>query len=274
MTNLSINDKSYTGPSSWDEIQTTKQYLRLFKLSRVAVRSTLARFHALKLVYGIPRKVSKLFFENNDRIPEESDFLSPSDRAVLLGEHLMETVQWVWNNMPLRKFRYQAIRILGRKFYGPGDSFSEMKFGQYMFVERFFEALQKDSQDYKTNMHLFLASLYRRNNNVEWSKNEIDRNLWWVRWLSPKKQEAIVHNYAGIRYQLTQDFPDVFPKPVAGATETVKAKNASGWLDIVLSISEKNIEMLYTYEKADLFLVMKVLTNTIRQNKEIQASAK
>lgn len=274
MTKLTINDQDYSGPSSWDELTTRKQYLKLFKLSRVAVSAPFARFLALKIIYGISKRVSKLFFDNRDRIPEEKDFLSPSDRAILLGLQLMDTIQWIWDKLPLQKFHYQDIRIFGRKFNGPGDSFGEMKFGQYMFVERFFEALRKEGQDYKQNLHLFLASLYRRDNSAEWNKKEIDQNLKWVRWISPKTQEAIVFNYAGLRYQLTQDFKEVFPKPAEGETQTAKAKNASGWLDILLSITEKDLRMLYSYENADLFLVMKVLTNVIRQNKELEAARK
>ncbi len=274
MTELTINEQNYRGPSTWDEIKTSKQYLRLFKLSRVAVSAPFARFHSLKIIYGIPRRVTKLFFQNPNRLPEESDFLSPSDRAILLGMQLMETVKWVWDKIPVRRFFHQQIHIFGRTFSGPGDGFGEMKFGQYMFAERYFDALRKEGEDYKENMHLFIAALYRRDNGKDWSKTEIDRNLRWLRWMSPKKQEAIVFNYAGLRYQLTQDFKEVFPVPTEGETQTKKAKNASGWLDIVLSLSEKNIEMLYTYEKADLFLVMKVLTNTIIQNKEISANSK
>jgi hypothetical protein len=270
MTNLQINDKKYVGPDSWDTLTSQRQFLRLFKLSRVSTSAKFARFLALKIVYGIPKHVVKLFFDNPDRIPEESDFLSPSDRAILLGVQLMETVEWVWDKVPMSRWYYPSVLVFLKKFKGPEDGFGGLTFGQYMFSERFFDALQNENEDYKTNLQLFLATLYRPGSQKIFDPGKIEQYAKWLQWIPKQKQEAIVFNYAGLRYQLTKDFPEVFPKARDKESESLQAKNASGWLDVALSLTGKDLTMLKAYESADLWLVMKVLTNVIRENKAME----
>ena len=270
MTNLQINNKHYSGPASWDELMSQRQFLRLFKLSRIATNATYARFLALRIVYKMPRRVVKLFFSNPDRIPDETDFFSPSDRAVLLGIQLMDTVAWVWDKVPLTRWYYPSLRIFGRKFKGTEDGFRGITFGQYMFSERFFDALQNENTDYKTNLQLFLGTIYRPTSQKSFDSSKIESNAKWLRWLPKQKQESIAYNYAGLRYQLTKEFPDVFPKPKEHDKESAQAKGSSGWLDVALSLSGKDLNMLYTYENADLWLVMKVLSNVIKENKALE----
>lgn len=261
--------KDFKGAGIWDEIESTKQFVRLFKLSRFAVDSPHTRFFAAKLLYGLPDKYLMLIFNDPRRLTDDDMMLSGADRSLLMGMALMENMEWVWNEGPKVKWFFTDIFIWGRKFTSIGDNFAGLTFGQFMWVERYFELCINENAHYEKNLHLFLGSLYSASGEG-FNHKSIESDAKWMRWMSKGKKEAILFNYTGLRDQLAKAFPAIFPPPDPNASAAKPVKSASGWIDVALSLAGKDIRMFHEYEQDDVWLVLKIISNVIEQSKAEQ----
>lgn len=261
--------KEFNGPGSWDEIASAKQFLRLFKLSRFAVESPYTRFLAAKVLYGLPDKYLTRIFSDPRRLTDGEMLLNHADRSVLMGMALMENMEWVWNESIEKRWFFPKVLLWGRRFVSIGDNFADLLFGQFMWVERYFELCINESADYEKNLHLFLGSLYTASGE-EFSHKAIESTAKWMGWMSKAKKEAILFNYTGLRDQLAKAFPAIFPPPDPSNTPAKPVKSASGWIDVALTMAGKDIRMFHEYERDDVWLVLKIISNVIEQAKAEQ----
>lgn len=260
--------KTYSGASSWDELGSKKLFLRLFKLSRIAVDAPFARFMAGKILFKVPGRYLKALFGDPRRLEDEQTLTSNSDLSILLGLQFMAHISWVWEKMPKRTWYFPSMRIFGRKYESISDGLSEMTFGQFMFVERYFEQCTDENAKYAENLRLFLACLYRPQGSG-FNHKDIERIAWWMRFVPSTRKEAILFNYTGLREHLCVRFPEIFPKPDPN-DKTVKKKGSSDWIDVALSLAGKDIEMFHAYENDDVWLVLKIIKNVILDAKAHQ----
>ncbi|GAB3177649.1 hypothetical protein [Telluribacter humicola] len=268
---LTRGRRKYSGPSGWNELKKPSLYRKLYRLSRIGFHIPTTRFMALRLVYRMPERVSKLFFAPKTVSPTaEGSLLDDSDRTVLIGHQLLDTVQWIWDRFPNRRWHYKTLWVLWKRFQGPDDEFRGMTFQQFMFAERHFEETLKPER-YRQGVLMLAATLYVPRGRA-FDPERIARHARWLRWVPGDLLEAIAHNYIGIRYQFTLDFPEVFesdPDDDENKVRKVRSATSAGWLDVALSLVGENIPLLHEYEKEELWMVMKVLQNAMIRNKEL-----
>lgn len=249
--------RNYSGPAKWDELKNARMYQAIFRLSRITAVYSPARFGAIALLFGIPRKIRKYL----TTVTDETD-----PDLLLTIDLLMQETGWIWDEHPRKVFFHQRLKVLWKRFDGPRDSFGEMSFGKFIFADRFFEQL-KTSRDYKKTSRLFMAALYCPEEGFHPKK--IDELEKWMRLVPADVREAIIYNYAGLRMQLAENFPEVFEPPKAG--DKPKAdKMATGWLDVAINLAGDDLGKLGEYQKGDLFLVMKVLKNAVVRSKLLE----
>lgn len=266
---VSGKKRTYTGPSGWEEVTSRKQFVRLTRLVFLGELIRSVRFAALKAVYGMsPFRAKELFSSKDYGRDHQDSILTTADQNAILGQKLLKTTDWIWNTLPHSKWHFPVIRILHKKYTGPGDGFSDMTFGQFIFVERYFSAIHKGADDYKFNLQMFLGSVFLEKGNPFMMDN-ISRNARWLRLLKPRTQEAILHNYSGLRNTLVRSFPEIFESD-PDTKPKQKTGKSSGWLDVALSLAGDDLAKLHTYEENNLWLVMKVIHNAVLRSREME----
>lgn len=257
---LQTNQKThtYTGPKGWEEVSTAQLFLQLYRLSVIGLTVPAARFIALRLVYRMPERVSKLLFN-----PKQD-----MERHLLLGSELMNTVRWIWDELPRRRWHLPALRVKWGRLHGPGDRLKHMTFGQFMFVERYFESTQEEGKNYADDMRHLVACLYLPRKTA-FDPETVSTRARWMATVPPDQQQAVRMNYLGLRYQLTLDFKEVFCAP--GDVPSAKpSATQAGWLDVALDLAGEDIRKLHDYETTDLFVMMKVLQKAVLRAREMK----
>jgi hypothetical protein len=255
---------SYTGPKGWEEVKSPSLFLQLFRLSVIGLAVPAARFMALRLVYAMPERVSKLLFNPKQDI----------ERHLLLGEQLMETVRWIWDEVPRRRWHVPTLRVGWRTLHGPGDRLQHMTFGQFMFVERYFEATQEEGKNYQQDMRYLAACLYLPKGEG-FRKDSLSARARWMNTVPKDQLQAIRLNYLGLRYQLTLDFKEVFHAPGEEPAKkpTPPSATQAGWLDVALDLAGEDIRKLHDYEAEDLFLFMKLLQKVVIRARKMEVES-
>lgn len=263
--------KTYKGVSSWEEVTSRKQYIRLTRLVYLGELVPAVKFAALRVIYGInPKNVRELFSSRDFSRLNEGSTITVAEYNALTGQRLMDTTNWIWATLPHDQWHFPALRIFHKRFTGPASGLSDMTFGQFIFVDRYYSTIHKDAEHYAEHLKLFVSALFLPKGKPFMMDN-ISRNATWVKFLKPKTQEAILHNYTGLRNSLVRTFPEIFEADPNAKPDKVLKKSSSGWLDVAMSLAGDDLAKLHTYEENNLWLVMKVIHNAVLRNREMEA---
>jgi len=169
---------------------------------------------------------------------------------------------------PYNTFIIQSLKTSGGTLQSPRPQLASMTFGQFIFIESYFESFQTDKEP--INLYKFVASLYLHS----WAKfNEDEINPGALLTAKVKQEilDAIVINYVLVKEWLSIIYPLIFQREEA-VEETEKPKthknpkNNNAWLKIFESIVGDDIINNDRYSKLYLHDVLRWMTRKIKEN--------
>lgn len=145
----------------------------------------------------------------------------------------------IWEILKLQEFLYKEqqfnawilkeLKVKGQELYGPRDRFSYMKFGQFISADMLFMGYYANKSEDLLNK--FIAVLYLPQLNADFETESLDERAELLSALSDIDKQAIVFNYAGVRFWLTEKYPFVF-KQEENKNEIRLGKSQHGWMSI------------------------------------------
>jgi hypothetical protein len=266
--------KVFSGPSCWAEL-TPRQAVGVARLKASAADQPELLFAGLRLLYGMKPSHQRWLF---DRLFLLRKKLSAEqiEKALLQGQSLLDTLLWLGEPDPEARFMVQRFRRLDfhygrpgillrrlidfRRYYGPADAMTESSFGEFMFAEAAFST---------GNRALLAAVLYRPKGEV-FSRQRVDARLKRFTGLDAGLLGCIEQNYLDTKRRLQRRFPNVFPAHLSESSSTPAAPaKPTNWLEIAIGLAKLDPTKIPDIEKQNLYLVLKVLDEQIRQADEL-----
>ena len=165
---------------------------------------------------------------------------------------------------PLDYFIIPSLKTLS----APKARLEGMSFGQFMFVDSYFESYVTKNND--ESLDKFVASLYLPSAHVF---NTIYISAWTLfvhTHFTTKEKMAIAMNYRLVKEWLGEHYPIVFLKkednPSFSPERISSIKNNNSWIAIFESIVGDDIVNQDRYAQLPLHIVLKYLTTKIKEN--------
>ncbi|GAB2780353.1 hypothetical protein GCM10027275_24870 [Rhabdobacter roseus] len=262
-------ERVFRGPSCYAEVP-EKMLLPLRGLLSAGQQQAHYRLAIPCLLYGIPGDVISIFFDEKKRHRYQAEDGEPAT-LTLLGEELLNTCNWVYTEAPPSFWILQRITVDKRVQWAPAHQLANLTFGEFMLAETYL----------KRDLAKLCALLYRPGKSI-WPYSRQDARRPFdesrvepdaVRFRKPEYRalcETIAWNYQGMIPHLMQVFPHVFQKKKPDDLAVPEAPNATPWLDAALSMANEDPNRFRALEHENLYVVLKMLDNRIRQNKELE----
>lgn len=264
-------EKEFIGPSTWSEVP-QEMSLKLFSLVKVALTKKHLLYAVPMLVYKIPVKIMNIFIDARiaaRKYRAGTDNEDP-ETLVLMGEEILDSVRWVYSEEPPSDWLLKRIELNGKWMDACASRLHGMTFGEFIFTEAFAE---RD--------HAKLAAVIYRKRSW-WPRNgkrgpfvhdDIER---FAKILREEKfntvRSLIAWNYAGMLKHLHKTFPNVFQKP--GENDPPAQPGISPWMQSALTFTDNDSSKFHALEKEDLYIALQMISNRIKQNKELADSYK
>jgi len=258
---------SFTGPSTWPEVG-PEMALKLFNLVKAASTKKHLLYAVPMLLYKIPYKTMKVFFDT--RIAARKYKGVDPTTLVLLGEQLLETCNWVYNEEPPVTWLLKHINVKGKKLDAVADKLHSLTFEEFILTESYVES----------DLAKLCAVLYREKisseeqSGYDVSRREEAANLLGGKGLNTVRN-LVAWNYAGMVKNLHRVFTHVFEKPTIDPElqMLLPPPPKTSWLDAALDFADNDPIKFHALEKENLYMALKMIDNRIKQNKEIKAQA-
>lgn len=205
MNTIALNDRQYTCPSTWAEMQ-SKHLLIWAQIINKDLTTPDAFGLATMLFYGIDPKVYfALSSAQQVQLIDTLHFLAEPNG---LNNWLIETVKprpWL-------------------TYYGPSARLATSTIQEFRFAEIYYTAYQRDKKP--EYLDQLIATLYRRkgNNNLkldcrtQLSQLLINNQAGKMKHLSPALRNAIVFNYEGCRAYIFKKYANIFKASTSKTT--------------------------------------------------------
>ncbi len=262
---------SYTGPSSWAEVP-EPMAVKLFELVKAGLTKKYLLFAVPMLVYGIPHKVMKIFIDARIafRKYQAGDDNQNWESLTLLGENLLDTTNWVYNEEPPSTWLLNHINVNGRHYNACSDKLHNLTFGDFIFTEDYAGKDQAKLCAAIYQKRGFWPGTHKRTPIVHADVEKLagklrDEKFNTVRML-------VAWNYAGMVQHLKQVFTEVFGTPKDGDDLIhPPVSTTNQWMEAALEFSENDPIKFHALEKENLYVALKMINNRIRQNKQREA---
>lgn len=181
---------------------------------------------------------------------------------------LMNLFEKFLGDKPFSEFIISQLEIEGVIFYSPLPKLKKMTFGQFMFVENYFEHYNYyHTEEY---LHKFLAALFIASDKT-FSDTTVDSYHAFFTKLDYLTKEAILTNYHLISAWLHDAYPLIFiQSPKTDKNETEKPQQAKPpqyyWTSVFEKIIQDDIVNTEKYSKLPVHTVLRFLTNNIKQS--------
>lgn len=246
MNSITLDGKSYTAPSAWNEI-TSKQLVIWAKLIATDISIDNALLLVALLFYNIPKRI---FFKLN---PVQQYQLVETLKFLIGGNNL---VYWV----------IPSFKILCRRFQGPDNRLSSSTIKEFRSSELYYAAYKKTNDE--TFLDQLIATLYRRpggnslGNDLREPLTDIRvrANARHMKRLSRSTRNAILFNYEGCRSFICKQYPTIF-KP-GGAD----SKALPDMIGMIKEISGGKFGNFKETEDTQLYLFLDHLRDEIEES--------
>lgn len=203
MNTITLNGKTYTAPSSWNEF--TERHLRIWA---VVCSKQISQNHALMLTailfYGIPKRV---FFK-----------LDPGYQF-----DIVDTIKFVCLRNDLVRWIFPSLHIRFKCFTGPENRLANSTIKEFRATEMYYHAWRK-SKDEKY-LDMLIATLYRpkgfnalgNDERVQLTDIRVRKHAPAMAKLAPATRRAILFNYEGCQGFICRKYPLIFKPGGDGA---------------------------------------------------------
>ncbi|RYD75284.1 MAG: hypothetical protein EOP55_13740 [Sphingobacteriales bacterium] len=199
MNNIQIENKTYTCPDNWSEMEAWQLLVWMKIISRNIERTHAFAFAAM-LFYKIKKRT---FFKLN----------------AAQQVQLKNTLQFLADGNKLFNWVIPIVKpYLWLKYYGPSNRLATSTIQEFRFAESYYLAFQKTQNP--AFIDQLIATLYRKKgfNNlkldcrVQISQLLINTNAGKMKRLNKAARAAIVFNYEGCREYIFHKYPGIFKK--------------------------------------------------------------
>ncbi|MBD2700150.1 hypothetical protein IC229_05855 [Spirosoma sp. BT702] len=281
---LRIGKRTYpfSGPSAWSEL-TAHQAVSLWRFRSLVSDQPASLFPVLMLLYGMGRRQLRWLFDARF-LQRKRVRADQQTECLALGQALIDTVNWVGETLPtdafvvphfrLFDFQFGSWRVLRsrifhrRRYYSPAEGLGNLTFGEFMYAD----------QAHKVgNLARLSAILYRRTGKLAslddvrqpFDSRRLDRDQHYFQQLDPALLHLIGAQYEACLRSLQRHFSLVF-SVADEATAKSKGTDSAGWLDVAINMAKLDPTKVPQIEQQNLYLVLKVLNEGIRQAEELE----
>ena len=233
MISISLNNRSYAHPTTWDEL-TGAQLVAILDTLRKDWPADRQRLQLLKILTGM----SAWRFWTTD--------VMQMDEFFYLQQFLEEQNALTKNLIP----SYEG-------YYGPADNFGNLVVSEYIFTESHYTLYRE--HDSLTDLNCLIAVMYRPgkrsydfrlnpegDTRVPFNDNLVGYHAQYIQKWPMSIKLAILHWYEGCRNNLINQYPDIFG---GGAGQPAKR----GILSIAVSMAETGT--FGSFEKVEKLLL-------------------
>lgn len=269
--------RKYTGPSTYAEVP-EKMILPLLDLVRRSQSMKGLILAVPALVYGMPEKIWRIFFHSRAHYryiaqdcPEDPDALTD------LGSQILDTVKWVYTETPPSNWLMKSIKIGKELYFAPADRLTNITYGEFVL-----------SQTYAhRDLAKLAALLYRRGRkNKPYSKADArcpfeqenvadDARIF----AGPKLEgfrQYVFWNYHGCIEEMSRGFRYALETKKKGNAENTPAAapQKNPFMEATFALSAEDPRRYNDLLKENVYVVLKILDDRIRRNKEIEDQMK
>ena len=240
--------ENYTAPRAWNEL-TAKQLVAWSHICLQKIDLNDAKKQLVKLFYHIPKKTFRyLKIGQILQIADTLNFLSEKN----------ECSKW-----PIKSFRCGF-----KRYYGPGDSFSNLTIAEYRCAELYYQSYIRSQN--KCALVFLMATLYRTKRKGKVTddiREEFNEHLVLKRFkrfskLSDQLLQACLLNYEGCRNHLIDKYARAFTK-----TDSSQTSNEIFDLEEVIeAFAGDKFGSFNETEKTNLHRFFRYLVHSIEQS--------
>ncbi len=181
-------------------------------------------------------------------------------------DELLKLQGFLYEDQDFNNWIINLVSIDKEFYYGPKNQFSYMLFGEFIVADMLFmNYFESENEDV---LNKFIAVLYRnsvKNYNpksnkdirIQFDGEFLDHRSLVIAKLSSITKQAILFNYAGVRYWLTKKYPFVFGSGKKENKQNIEfGNNRAGWMNIRRNLAGN----VFNLEKVDSLLLSDVLS--------------
>ena len=181
---------------------------------------------------------------------------------------LIELMDFINDLKPFNSFIIKTLNIQERSFFAPKPNLKNMTFGQFIFIDSFFENYQTSGD--KSDMDSFLAALYLPPGE-KFRESLLENNSPFMAKVDTLTREAIWINYMLIKEWLTQSYPLLFYKQEEEKEQyevnpKKKQHDSMAWVKIIESIVGDDIINHDRYAQVPLHNMLRFMTSKLKEN--------
>ena len=182
---------------------------------------------------------------------------------------LIELMDFINDLKPFNSFIIKTLNIQERSFFAPKPNLKNMTFGQFIFIDSFFENYQTSGD--KSDMDSFLAALYLPPDE-KFRETILEKNSSVMAKVDTLTREAIWINYLLIKEWLTQSYPLLFYKQEEEKDQQKdipkkkKQHDSMAWVKILESIVGDDIINHDRYAQVPLHNMLRFMTSKLKEN--------
>jgi hypothetical protein len=179
---------------------------------------------------------------------------------------LMELMNFMDDLKPFNAFILDKLKIDNQYFYSPKSQLKAMTFGQFIFVDSFFNNYQQNNN--KAELNNFMAALYLPAGR-KFNEELIEQNSTLMSRVGAVTREAAVINYLLIKQWLTVKYPLLFIK--ADNSENRENKktprhDAMSWVKIFENLVGEDLINQDKYAGIPVHNVFRFMTAKVKDN--------
>lgn len=173
--------------------------------------------------------------------------------------------------------------IFGDTFYGPGNGLSHLTFEEFIAAETRLELYTKNPTEHADKLDEFCGILYRETSaqyklladkRIPFNEGLIPHYAQKIKETEPHIKDAIVLIFQGCKAQFPKLYRHLYPESLQKTEKKptgVKPKSqALTWLNMVISMAERDVTKIDDIHKSPLHRALKVLDESIAYNNKVR----